>query len=198
MVWDIYYFSASRYNSKMLFWSFCNQFGSDFHQPPNYWYWSQNQFQNGHFFSQFHAYNSKMLFWPFFNQFGSNFHQPPNFGHWSHSCFQNWPFFLCFTPITQKLDIANFSTDMAQIFTSSLHNLDTDHKNVLKIGHLSNFHPQNNQIFLNCEFKQGPNKIWLRYKSVSLSSWHLCTCLDTQIFKIGQLSQKLHCLPSLF
>ena len=52
---------------------FFNQFGSNFHQPCNFWHRSHGFFQNFPFFSLFHAYNSKLLFWPFFNQFGSNF-----------------------------------------------------------------------------------------------------------------------------
>ena len=38
------------YNSKLLFGPFFNQFGSNFHQPPNFGYRSHSSFQKWHFF----------------------------------------------------------------------------------------------------------------------------------------------------
>ena len=40
-----------------MFWPFFNRFSSNFHPPPNFWYWSQNPFQNW-LFSLFHTYNT--------------------------------------------------------------------------------------------------------------------------------------------
>ena len=53
---------------------------------------------------------------------------------------------------------------------------------------------ENFQFFANSGSKWDQIEIWLKYKSVSRL---LGTYLDTRIFKIGPLSQKLQCLPGL-